>query len=247
MMMKNQTTNLMWIGIFLCICTVGCAFQTSPRTFFESSTNNKKLRSSILDELSSLSKESQKTEVSELPPVLRDMVEERRSFELNLGKAMDVLKTDYPQMIHKTPDFSIYHDDIKVVDPSGVQVSGLKNYKKSFSFVQTMAKLFYNMDESSVQYRMMYDFARESIRISWNAVLVPKVVGNMRNAMYVDGISVYKMDAKSGKIYEHTVEKVLVNNIPIMEPNLVFSVLRSEFLVPVNGRIPVGVGALLEL
>jgi len=150
-------------------------------------------------------------------------------------------------MIHKTPDFSIYHDDIKVVDPSGVQVSGLKNYKKSFSFVQTMAKLFYNMDESSVQYRMMYDFARESIRISWNAVLVPKVVGNMRNAMYVDGISVYKMDAKSGKIYEHTVEKVLVNNIPIMEPNLVFSVLRSEFLVPVNGRIPVGVGALLEL
>ena len=103
MMMKNQTTNLMWIGIFLCICTVGCAFQTSPRTFFESSTNNKKLRSSILDELSSLSKESQKTEVSELPPVLRDMVEERRSFELNLGKAMDVLKTDYPQMIHKTP------------------------------------------------------------------------------------------------------------------------------------------------
>ena len=102
MMMKNQPTNLLWIGIFLCICTVGCAFQTSPRTFFESN-NNKRLKSTILDELSSLSKESKKTDVSELPPVLRDMVEERRSFELNLGKAMDVLKTDYPEMIHKTP------------------------------------------------------------------------------------------------------------------------------------------------
>lgn len=236
--------------VLLCCVSVGGAFQTSrsiPRTasFFENRRTG--LQSSVIDELSSLSKESQKTEVAELPPVLRDMVEERREFELNLGKAMDVLKTDYPQMIHKTPDFSIYHDDIKVVDPSGVQLSGLQNYKNSFSFVQTMAKFFYNMEDSSVQYRMMYDFARQSIRISWNAVLVPKVVGNMRNAMYVDGISVYKMDSTSGKIYEHTVEKLLVNNIPLAQPNLMLSVLRSEFMVPANGRIPVGVGALLEL
>jgi len=208
-----------------------------------------RLQSSVVDELSDLAEKSSSDTLStgELPPLLSKMVDERREYELNLGKAMDVLRKDYPTMIHKTPDFSIYHDEIKVVDPSGVQISGISNYKSSFSFVQTMSKFFYNMDESTVQYRMVYDFARQSIRIPWNAVLVPKVVGNRRNALYLDGISVYKMDSKSGKIIEHTVEKVLVNNIPLTQPNMLLNVLRSEAFQPSGGRIPVGVGALFDL
>jgi hypothetical protein len=31
------------------------------------------------------------------------MADERREFEMNLGKAMDVLKKDYPKMLHKSP------------------------------------------------------------------------------------------------------------------------------------------------
>ena len=93
-----------------------------------------------------------------------------------------------------------------------------------------------------MQSRMVYDFARQSIRMSWNAVIVPKVVGNRRNALYVDGISIYKMDSKSGKIVEHRVEKMLINNIPIEPPYDVLTALREELMNPYGQRIPVGVG-----
>lgn len=199
------------------------------------------LRSSgLLDELATSSSSSSSS--SCLPPVLQDMVDERREFELNLGRALDTLRKDYPTMLHKTPDFSIYHDEITVLDPSGVQLTGLKNYKNSFGFLQTIVRFFYNTAESCVQSRMVYDFARQSIRISWNVVLVPKVVGNRRNALYVDGISIYKMDSKSGKIVEHKVEKLLVNNIPVTPPYGILTTLREELLYPGGQRIPVGVG-----
>lgn len=132
-----------------------------------------------------------------------------------------------------------------MVDPSGVQLTGLKNYKNSFSFLQTLVRFCYNTSESGVQSRMVYDFARQSIRISWNAVLVPKVVGNRRNALYVDGISMYKLDSESGKIIEHKVEQMLINNTPITPPYGIFSTLKEELLSPNGGygqRIPAGAG-----
>jgi len=184
----------------------------------------------------------------ELPPLIQSMADERREFDMNLGKAMDVLRKDYPNMLHTTPDFSIYNDDISVLDPSGVQLSGLGNYKNSFSFLQTMIGFFYNMEQSGVQNRMMYDFARQSIRISWNAVLVPKVLGN-RRSLYIDGISIYRMDSKTGKIGEHRVEKMLINDIPVTPPYGVLSALKNEILYPSAQGVPagVGLGAMIEL
>lgn len=140
-------------------------------------------------------------------------------------------------------DFSIYDSDIKVVDPSGVQLTGRKNYISSFRFLQAIIGLFYNTDRSSVQFRMVYDFARSSIRLSFNVMLVPKVVGNRRNSLYIDGISIYKMDAGSGKIVEHRVENLLMNNIPVRPP---YGIL-SEVLQPISTLpIPAGLGALFS-
>mmetsp|Transcript_12952 Transcript_12952/g.16380 ORF Transcript_12952/g.16380 Transcript_12952/m.16380 type:complete len:255 (+) Transcript_12952:141-905(+) len=229
----------------LAILTHSDGFQVpSTSTAHVIASSSTSVKSSVLEELSAVGERtSAGSSTVDLPPLLQDMVNERRNFEINLGRAMDVLRKDYPYMLYKTPDFSIYHDQINVVDPSGVQLSGLSNYKNSFSFLQTIVRFFYNTNESEVQSRMIYDFARQSIRISWNAVLVPKVLGNRRNAMYIDGISVYKMDSESGKIVEHTVEKMLINNIPVQPPYNVLSALRDELLRPVDHRIPVGVGA----
>jgi len=179
---------------------------------------------------------------TELPTVLQGIVDERREFEMNLGKAMDVLRNDYPSILYKTPDFSIYNDDIRVVDPSGVQLSGLRSYRSTFGLLQPLVKIFYNMDLSTVQSRMMYDFTRQSIRITWNAVLVPKLIGNRRNALYVDGISIYKMDSNSGKISEHRVENMLINETPVTPPHGVLTALKNELLYPTRRRSPVGVG-----
>jgi len=199
------------------------------------------LRSSVLEDVPKSDMTASKTTI-ELPPLIKSIADERLEFDMNLGKAIDVLRKDYPQMLDTTPDFSIYNDDIYVIDPSGVQLSGLGNYKNSFTFLQSIIRFFYNMEQSSVQNRIMYDFARQSIRISWNVVLVPKVVGNRRNALYVDGISIYKMDKTTGKIGEHRVENMLINDIPVTPPYGVLTSLQKELLYPSGQRVPAGVG-----
>ena len=98
------------------------------------------------------------------------------------------------------------------------------------------------MEQSSVQNRIMYDFARQSIRISWNIVLVLKVVGNRRNALYVDGISIYKLDTTTGKIREHRVENMLINDIPVTPPYGVLTAIQNEILHPGGQLVPAGVG-----
>jgi len=205
--------------------------QTTPTTFLHASAG--------LDELPTLNVDN------ELPPVLQHLVDERREFEMNLGKAMDTLRKDYPMILKKKPDFSIYHEDIQVTDPSGVQVKKLNGYKNSFRFLQTIVGLLYNTDRSTVQNRMVYDFARQSIRVSWNAMLVPKIVGNKRNSLYIDGISIYNIDAESGKIIEHRIENMLINNTPVRPPYGVLSTLSQE-LTANRQQVPVGVGAMID-
>lgn len=253
----------MLISLFLAICIVNLLYVHGFTTPSNARINGpytlrdayavSPLRSSILDEApvfaGGVIGATASDMTVELPPLIQSMADERRKYDMNLGKAMDVLRKDYPNMLHTTPDFSIYNDDISVVDPSGVQLSTLGNYKNSFSFLQTMIGFFYNMEQSGVQNRMMYDFARQSIRISWNIVLVPKVVGNRRNALYVDGISIYKMDLSTGKIGEHRVENMLINDIPVTPPYGVLTALKNEILYPSGQRVPVGVGlgAMIDL
>jgi hypothetical protein len=40
---------------------------------------------------------------SDLPPVIQEIVDERNEFRLHLGRAMDVLKRDYPDLLRQTP------------------------------------------------------------------------------------------------------------------------------------------------
>ena len=42
-------------------------------------------------------------ESSELPPVLQQITDERRNFQMNLGKAMDTLRKDMPYILKDTP------------------------------------------------------------------------------------------------------------------------------------------------
>jgi len=181
-------------------------------------------------------------EEKNLPPLLRNMVAERRSFELNLGRAMDTLRKDYPDMLRREPNYEVYAKDISVVDPSGVQIRGLSGYKSSFKFLQTFLRLVYQPEKSTVQHRMVYDWARSSIRMSWNAELISKVsLGGDKNALFIDGISVYKLDALSGKIIEHKVEKLMINNIPVQPPYGIFAALKGGEM---QGMVPIGVGAI---
>lgn len=165
--------------------------------------------------------------------------EERREFELNLGKAMDTLKKDYPKMLTEAPDFSIFDEHLEVVDPSGVTLHGINNYETSFSFVRSVVSFFYCPESSGLTFRLVFDWARNNIRVSWNAQLIPKVIyGGDRNKLHVDGISVYEIDRTSGLITQHRVEHLLVNGNPVFAPKGVLHALTNE----VAQAIPAGGG-----
>lgn len=134
-----------------------------------------------------------------------------------------------PPLFSFSTDFSIYHSDIALIDPSGVQLTGLDKYKSALQFLQTFVQFWFSSSSSSsssgVQYRMVYDFCRSSIRVSWHFRLVPKFVGR---PVFVDGISLYKLDDRpSGqyKIMQHKVEKLVINNTPVTPPYGFFSLL----------------------
>lgn len=141
-------------------------------------------------------------------------------------------------------DFSIYHDDIIVVDPSGVQLRGLDKYRSAVAFFQTFISFWFHA-RSAIQFRMLYDSCRSSIRITWNAVMVPKVP--LGRPLYIDGISYYQMDAATGLITEHRVEKLLINNSPVAPPYGILSILQQDALRLLQPQgVPAGVSALIN-
>jgi hypothetical protein len=88
---------------------------------------------------------------------------------------------------------------------------------------------------------MIYDSCRSSIRISWNARLVPKVF--LGRSLHVDGISYYQLDATSGKIIEHKVEKLVINNSQVEPPYGIFSLVQHDMNSGMG--VPAGVGAII--
>lgn len=89
---------------------------------------------------------------------------------------------------------------------------------------------------------MVYDFARSSIRISWHAVLVPKIAPLGGKPLYVDGISNYELDRSSGMITEHRIENLLINNRPVAPPYGIFSILQQDSLLGLGKTVaPQGV------
>jgi len=148
-------------------------------------------------------------------------------FDLMLGKAMDTLRTDYPDMLQKLPDFSIYDEDIEVVDPSGFKLHSLDRYKGSFRFLHGMLNFFYDQKLSQLTFKIVYDCARKDIRIAWHAYLVPRAIyGGEANALYIDGISVYVLDRSSGLIVQHRVENLLLNDTPVKSPQSILEAMR---------------------
>lgn len=172
-----------------------------------------------------------------LSPFLQEMVDEQRELQMNVGKALDTLRKDYPDFLKRAPDYSIYHPSItlKQSDNDQLSVSTLKSYKQTFGVIRTILSLLYDTDRTVIQSRMVYDATKTQIRVSFNAKLIPKSL--ITRPIHIDGISVYSIDLSrkqyidtntkeiqvndcAGKIIEHKLDKLLVNGQPLAPPYL---------------------------
>lgn len=198
----------------------------------DTDTNSNKDRSSVNGERNN-GKEILKNGVKSTPPgtplsMISDETQED-AFEIHLGRALDTLRSDYPKMLTKQPEFFIFDKDLEVIDPSGVKIHGLNNYKRSFQLMQAIVQLFYCKERSGLTCRMCYDKARQNIRVSWNAEVVPKAIfGGVRTTLHVDGISVYEISRKSGMITQHRIESLVINDTPVTPSEGIFAMLRNE-------------------
>jgi len=166
-------------------------------------------------------------DVSSSDPLINSY--DRQEFEMQVGRAMDTLRDDYPEFLVQDLDYSIYDADLELIDPSGFHLHGVKNYEKAISLVHTLVGLFYCPDESDVKFRMCFDKARQNIRIHWNARIVPRAIfGGYKTTLHVDGISIYELDRMSGNITQHRLERLVMNDIQLSPEQGIFAALRNQ-------------------
>jgi len=177
-------------------------------------------------------------EVGSLPPVLEGIKKERHEYNMKVGIVMDTLSRDYSTIIFSKPDFSVYNEKLRVVDPSGVRLYGLKNYKAAFTFFQALTKFLYCKMRSTIQHRATFDVYRNAIRIRWTIRLVPKFVGS---PVFIDGISYYDLDYATAEVLQHRFDDLIINEIPLKPPYGILDLLMQEEmlgpeLIPAGAR-----------
>jgi len=133
-----------------------------------------------------------------------------QEFNLNFGRAIDTLQSDYPEMFTRTPDMSIFTKDVVLRDPSGLQISGINRYKSVFEALRFLRGSI--MQDAEMTYRLLVQ--DNQVRVRWNAkiwVRDPALGIKYRKGepamFYVDGVSVYDM-TDEGFIYLHQLENI---------------------------------------
>lgn len=127
------------------------------------------------------------------------------TFNLNVGKVIDTLQADYPYILQRSPDFSIYSDAIVFENGAdGVSLRGIAGYKRMFDVVRLMRHLVHGAD---VKHRLVYDPVLRQVRMRWNLKMWmrPQTGGDSVKPMEMDGISIYCLDDE-GMVMRHNLE-----------------------------------------
>jgi len=146
-------------------------------------------------------------------------------FYAQSGEAIRTLREDYPFFLSKEPRFSIFREDIGLVDATCtfgrnrdpdsliggdggyVMANGLNHYKRVFKVIRTIAAIIFSSCSVKVTriWSPLSTTGKRTIRVRWS------VRGHIRlgaaigvDVAQFDGISEYKLD-KAGYIYEHVI------------------------------------------
>ena len=155
----------------------------------------------------------------------RNKKEPDDEFYAQSGEAIRTLREDYPFFLSKEPRFTIFREDIGLVDATCtfgrnrdpdnlidgdggyVMARGLNHYKRVFKVIRTIAAIIFSSCSVKVTriWSPLSTNGKRTIRVRWS------VRGHIRlgaaigvDVAQFDGISEYKLD-KAGYIYEHVI------------------------------------------
>jgi len=142
-------------------------------------------------------------------------------FQINVGRAIDTLRHDYPVLFTQKPDLSIFTKDVELWDPSGKRLSGITQYSRVFDLLIFLRRT--TMQDAQVTYRLVV--ADEKIRVRWSAKLwmrdpalgLTKTMTGEPAVVHLDGVSNYELDHE-GKIRRHRLENIVLRGQEEIEP-----------------------------
>jgi Uncharacterized conserved protein (DUF2358) len=105
-------------------------------------------------------------------------------FALHIGRALDTLRKEYPQILTQSPDFSLYDEDVEfcmdlAASPLSAyksRIHGLPRYKVMWDLLHGFLRLFYHTEQSYMSsVKLCHDRVRGNVvRVQWHAVLFPR-------------------------------------------------------------------------
>ncbi|OUS45371.1 hypothetical protein BE221DRAFT_116063 [Ostreococcus tauri] len=140
-------------------------------------------------------------------------------FYAQSGEAIRILREDYPDMLKREPRWSIYRDNIGLVDETmtfagpgrdgrgGIMASNKNEYKRVFKIVRIVAAVLFSNSTIEVSriWSPLGSSGLRTIRVRWAVRGKLRLVSSLgADEARFDGISEYKLDSK-GFIYEHKI------------------------------------------
>jgi hypothetical protein len=126
-------------------------------------------------------------------------------FQTNMGKCIDVLRTDVPDKLVRPPDLSIFAANIKLSDPSGQILEGKPSYEGVHKMLRGISAVA--LRDSELSAKMVLDGPRDiKVKITAKLWLV-WLFGIRSEPIYVDLVSCYHLN-DNGLIDHHSVEFV---------------------------------------
>jgi len=127
----------------------------------------------------------------------------------NVGDAIRTLREDVPRLFERDLDYRIYRDDVVFRDPRNA-FSGISNYRLIFWSLRFHGRLFFS--KLTVEVRRVWQPDDACVRLRWTVRGVPRVPWEAEGVF--DGVSTYKLD-RAGKVYEHSVDNVILRDPPM--------------------------------
>jgi hypothetical protein len=151
--------------------------------------------------------DTEHTDIQRQIDILKEIKRNNRNrspdFEANVGKVIDTLMKDYRDFFHRVPNFDIYTNDIKVMDPSGVRLNGKLFYKQFFAMLRLVKTVA--LDRTLINYRVSYDWVEQEVKVQWNLKIWLRALSNPR---YIDGVSRYSIN-NDGKVCAHVIDNLI--------------------------------------
>ncbi|KAK3250239.1 hypothetical protein CYMTET_40374 [Cymbomonas tetramitiformis] len=126
----------------------------------------------------------------------------------NVGDAIRTLRRELPTLFYKELTYDIYREDVVFRDPRNT-FYGLKNYKRIFSTLRFFASVFFQKQSLWLDILRIWQPREGRIKVRWCIRGLPLLPWAVEGTF--DGTSEFKLD-RSGKIYEHKVDNVVMSN-----------------------------------